>query len=186
MIRRIKQFIKGVKAHLTEDDHQIIKKYLTNKEQEFFFAMHIVDQYHSMNVFKTAYKYSKNYDGVNKLLLYKLCLLHDIGREKNEISIWGKVFPVLFPFILKTDLPNWGRQKLKAKNHFLKILARFFNFFYLYKNHPSLSRKKLDTIKINKEDIFFYNKLKFFVENHHTKNIQAIEFQIFQRADNEN
>lgn len=104
MIKRIRQFLRAIKAKLTNDDIIFINKYLNKKEQNLFFAMRVYDQRHVLNVAYTAQEIVKKnkYENIDYNLLIRACLLHDVGRTAKDICLMDKVISVLLGKIFTT------------------------------------------------------------------------------------
>ncbi len=98
MIQRVIQFWRAVNASLNDEDYVFIRQYLNKREQRLFFNMNLFDQRHVLNVAYTAEKLCRQTDihvAVNRKLLLRACLLHDIARTKDVICLWDKVICVL-------------------------------------------------------------------------------------------
>ena len=192
MINRIRQFIRAYRAKLTSEDYSLISSVLTAEEIELFYSMAVFDQRHVLNVFKTAISLlntEARYKNCNRKLLFKACLLHDIGRNKEEISIWGKVLPVLCSAPLKTDFVHWARRNLNHDNFFIRKIARWGNYYYLYRFHPLLGENLILKLKTaSPEEENFYEELALLIRNHHCYNaaFASVELEILQLADNLN
>lgn len=96
MIQRVRQFFRAIFATMREADHALVRQSLSKAEQELFYAMHVADQVHARNVARTALALAEeNPCGVDRTLLLRAALLHDVGRRTGDLDVWGKVFAVL-------------------------------------------------------------------------------------------
>ena len=167
IIKRVKQFFQALNAKLTVDDNQYISAHLSPKEQKLFFAMDIVDQYHSIKVAYTIERFiNEDSKGIDKEFLIRCALLHDIGRVKGDISILGKIFVVLISSIA----PKFA-DKLELKGN---------RMIYIYRHHAEIGAKKL-------QDIGLYREAKI-ISKHHSKPNEddPRELKLLRIADDKN
>ena len=125
-MNRVIQFYRAIFSRIDSDDLEFIKKYLDRDcELDLFFAQHPADQKHAVNVARML--------GDDRFLI-RCGLLHDVGRVKGDLDIFGKVFCVLaekFPWLILT--------RSLEKN------------FYIYKHHAEIGAEKLRSIGLNRE-----------------------------------
>ena len=175
MIMRIRQFFRAVRAHLTEKDGRYLSEHLSAEEQELFFAMHRADQYHALHVAYTAERLTEEQSiPVDQELLIRAALLHDVGRVKGDLDIWGKVFAVL----AGTFCPEMSRKRAGEKTD--GLLGRLAHCLYVYYHHPELGAKKLRALGLLREAEL--------AERHHLRERpeDAIELRLLRRADEMN
>ena len=179
MIKRILQFYRAITAKLSAEDIRQIKKYLPPAAQNLFFAMHLADQYHTFNVYKTAiFLYQKlpaiEQAQVNYKLLLRSALLHDVGRKNGDLNVIGKVATVL----LTSFMPNFSKRIAAKKVR--GILARPSYWLYIYYNHPMIGAAKLKAIGMVSEAEI--------VAKHHNaaEETDSIELKILKLADEQN
>lgn len=162
MIQRVKQFFHAIRASVNEADKRFIKENLTVKEQKLFFTMRVYDQRHTLNVAYTALNLIKNKDlTLNKSLLIKVCLLHDIGRNAEHFCIWDKVINVLLNRFLPKLAKAMARDVFEAEKrknqsnfnqnqeserscNYVKLFWQQRKYsIYIYYNHAQIGADKL-------------------------------------------
>ena len=141
MIQRVKQFYRAVTAQITPEDRQWVKESLPPAAQKLFYAMHPADQYHALNVAKTAMKLWERQQTGDRALLLRAALLHDIGKKRGDMDIMGKVWAVL----LKHYFPAKAQQLGKADNGWLS------HILYISYQHPAIGAAKLEEIGMTAE-----------------------------------
>ena len=123
---------------MTGDDHKYISAHLSAQEQKLFFAMDLVDQYHSLRVAYTIERIAiEGKQGIDREFLIRYALLHDIGRVKGDMSIYGKVFTVL----ITAFFPKIADSLELKGNHMI----------YIYRHHADIGAQKLQKIGLYKE-----------------------------------
>ena len=138
IFKRVKQFYRAISAKLSADDNKYISAHLSPKEQKLFFAMDVVDQYHSLHVAYTIERFViEDSQGIDREFLIRCALLHDIGRVKGDMSTFGKVFVVL----ISAFLPSFA-DKLELQGNRL---------LYIYRHHAEIGAKKLQDAGLYKE-----------------------------------
>ena len=138
VLKRVKQFYRAISAKLSADDNKYISTHLSPKEQKLFFAMDVVDQYHSIRVAYTLERFViEDTQGVDREFLIRCALLHDVGRVKGDMSTLGKVFVVL----LSALFPKIADDLEFKGNHLI----------YVYRHHAEIGAKKLQDIGLYKE-----------------------------------
>ena len=141
MIQRVKQFYRAVTAQITPEDRQWVKESLPPAAQKLFYAMHPADQYHALNVAKTAMKLWERQQTGDRALLLRAALLHDIGKKRGDMDIMGKVWAVL----LKHYFPAKAQQLGKADNGWLS------HILYISYQHPAIGAAKLENWRMKEE-----------------------------------
>lgn len=133
MNRRVEQFLRAISAKLRDEDYAFIGRYLSPSERELFFAMHVADQYHALRVAHTAEKLaSQEGKPVDMDILIRGALLHDIGRKKGDLNIFGKVFAVL----MTSFFPSASRKMALEDGKGPIGKLRYMLFVYYY--HPKI------------------------------------------------
>lgn len=167
ILKRVKQFFRAISAKLTADDHRYISTHLSAKEQKLFFAMDIVDQYHSLRVAYTLERLAiEDKQGIDREFLIRCALLHDIGRVKGDMSTFGKVFVVL----ITAFMPKFADKLEMNGNHMM----------YIYRHHAEIGAKKL-------QEIGLYREAKI-VARHHAPPVEndPRELKLLRIADDKN
>lgn len=139
MIKRIKQLYRAVMADLSETDRAFLKKYLSVQETVLFYKMNVYDQRHVINVAYSAEKLAKK-EKLDKNLLLRAALLHDIGRSADLICLGDKIL-----FVLLEALPA-AFLKAAAKNGGYGFVGRRRNALYICLNHAEIGARKLEQI----------------------------------------
>lgn len=174
MFRRIKQFILALDPKVTFSQTVYIQKILEKKHANLFFSMSQADQIHSLKVAETVERLlSKSRENMDKELLIRAALLHDIGKNKRYSDVWYKTACVLMDTFFKEY----------AQTVAIENTEKFFlsKALYYYYNHPKIGAEKLRDV--NNEE-----KLALLVEWHHDKSKQhlLLELKILQQADDLN
>ncbi len=167
IFKRVKQFYRAISAKLTVDDDKYISTHLSPQEQKLFFAMSIVDQYHSLNVAYTLERFAiEDKQGIDREFLIRCALLHDIGRVKGDMSTLGKIFTVLVTVLL----PKFADKLELNGNHMI----------YIYRHHAEIGAKKL-------QDIGLYKEAKIIARHHSPPNDDdPRELKLLRIADDKN
>ncbi|ERL25544.1 HDIG domain protein [Mitsuokella sp. oral taxon 131 str. W9106] len=143
MIQRIRQFYRALFASMEQADHELVWQVLSEKEQTLFYAMHRADQVHAINVARTALKIAKEYPReVNRTLLLRVALLHDVGRKKGDLDIWGKAFAVL----AMKGFPRIAEHLMQARKG--TIFYRFGHALYVSRYHAAIGAGRLREIRL--------------------------------------
>lgn len=138
IFRRAKQFFRALTAEITIDDEKYIMAHLNRKEQELFFKMSDLDQYHSLNVAYTIERLIiEDKLGIDREFLIRCALLHDVGKINVKLGLWGKVFTVLV-----TTFAPWLADRLELKGN---------QAIYIYRNHAELGAQKLQKMGLFQE-----------------------------------
>lgn len=95
VLRRAKQVWSALVARITPEDQLFVAEHLNDQEQELFWQMALVDQYHAIQVAKTAMQMAVHHSVVDHVALCKAALLHDVGKKQGDISTCDKILTVL-------------------------------------------------------------------------------------------
>ena len=136
-LKRVRQFFRAIGSHLTVEDGRYISVHLNAAEQKLFFAMDELDQCHSL---RTAYAIERfaiqDKQDIEREFLIRCALLHDVGRVKGDMSLFGKVFAVLvtefFPS-MADDLELKGNRLIHVYRHHAEIGAQKLQGIGLFK-----------------------------------------------------
>lgn len=178
MIKRLKQFYRAITAKVTDTDKIWLAEKLSPVAQELFYAMHEADQYHALNVAKTALKLLQEYDITAadkeslKPILIRCALLHDVGRVRGDLDIWGKVFTVL----MVHSFPQIARKLQLSSAKY--IWQRPGHALFVYYQHPAIGAAKLRKIGLDDE--------AFIIAKHHdaeNKLADSVVLKILRAAD---
>lgn len=169
MIERFRQFYRALFAQVSPEDMCYVDGILTAEEKILFLSMDIIDQAHAISVARTAERLSMNCtQPVDNRLLCRVSLLHDIGRQKGDLGLMGKVITVLlhtlFPVVSK-------KMATKTRSSFIQ------NALFVYYNHPWIGAERLRSIGLEVE--------AHIIENHHKENAEddCIELILLRAAD---
>ncbi|MCE5284258.1 MAG: HD domain-containing protein [Pelosinus sp.] len=136
MLNRIKQVFAALTAKISAADRAFVDKYLTDSEQRLFWQMNLPDQRHALNVAYTAVGFLE-IGKVNKLLLIRCCLLHDVGKIRGDVSTFDKIITVLAHKLTPKWAAKWGRLGRGGK------LDNLRHAFYVYFHHAERSAQML-------------------------------------------
>lgn len=142
MIQRIRQFGHAMMAQLTTADRTYIGEYLEPAARRLFDAMHPADQVHALNVARTAARLAQEYTLTvpEQRFLIRCALLHDVGRRKGDMDIWGKVFAVLVHHFLPSKLHSWQKTVRRSWWDYPGYAL------YVYEHHPAIGAACLKQI----------------------------------------
>lgn len=123
MLKRVKQFVRGLFARLGEKDYTFITDYLTKEEFDLFETMSRYDRRHAVNVARYLAG-----QGADRELI-RVGLLHDIGKARcPELTLVRRSVCVF----LEAYFPDYGERKAgSGKGKLARALA-------VHKNHPDL------------------------------------------------
>ena len=171
MIKRIRQFFRAVAAKITEADRVYVTEHLEDAPQELFFAMDTIDQRHALNVAHTAEKLAATFAAVDRRLLIRAALLHDVGRRKGDMGLFGKTFAVL----ADKFFPNENDGK-----NFFPLPKKLKHIMYVYRRHAIIGAESLAKIGLVREADL--------IRRHHDaeKISDSDELKILRRADEMN
>lgn len=139
MIRqRICQLWVAIRAAINENDQAFLRKYLSVPERLLFFTMTVPEQRHALNVAYTAlYLAGQEKEQIQKDLLIRVSLLHDVGKICGDTRIFNKIMTVLADYFCPNLARRWARQ---GKGTFRQNIC---HVFYVYYHHAELSQEKL-------------------------------------------
>ncbi len=163
MFYRIKQFFWALNSKITEEDYKFVEKYLNVEEIKLFNKLSTMDKKHSI---RTAVEIEmepvdKN---INKNMIIKAGLLHDIGKITYHLNIFQKSIIVILHKITKGKL-----KKL--------IRIKSINIYY---NHPCIGYNILKKYTYEQS---FLDLIKF---HHNNDIIENKELEILKKSDNNN
>lgn len=164
-----------MRAKVCEADEQFVGQYLNDEEKNVFRGMGIPDQYHSLRVARDALRLSGNVAGIDRGLLVRCALLHDVGRRNGDVSTFDKIFTVLLHKLAPTYIKTWGRKGRGGK------IDNFRHAVFVYYHHPERSRDIL-------EEIGSEQNLVDIVAAHHrpARNNDPPELKVLKEADEMN
>ena len=171
MIGRVRQFVRAITAQVTAEDRAYVESVLPKEALPLFYGMHRADQRHALNVAQTAMQLAeeRRAEGtpIDERLLERCALLHDVGRRKGDLDIFGKVFCVLAVHFFSARARTW------AEDGTSKMLAVYFH-------HPKIGAALLRDIGLSKEAAI--------IERHHEAEQaeDAIELRLLRLADEAN
>lgn len=138
MWHRVEQFFRGVFAQgPNEQERKLIQSLLSKEGQELFYGMNVADQRHSLNVLSTAQRlveqgadahlpgcHGEGQRIVDRQLLYRCCLLHDVGRG----SFMGP-FRKSIAVLLNKCFPIWSRWhgRWPSRSYVRNLLHRYYH-----------------------------------------------------------
>ncbi|MDO4536103.1 MAG: HD domain-containing protein [Clostridium perfringens] len=172
MIYRIKQFMWAINCNFKKIDYDYICKFLNNEEINLFNKLKHSDKHHCVRVCIDCLKIreGKRID-IDKEILGKVALLHDIGKIQYRLSLVEKVALVILHQISRGNLSKLD--KIKAVN--------------IYYNHGVRGRELLEKSNGEYNHIFLSaieNHHNNFVNNNSIHNNQLL--RILVEADNNN
>ncbi len=145
LFQRVKQFIAALTARITAADRQLVNKELSLEERQLFWAMNLPDQRHALNVAYTAMKLARNWPGIDRQLLLRCALLHDVGKVRGDLSTFDKIITVLAHKSSPRWARSWGRYGRGNK------LLNVRHAFYIYFHHGERSAVMLRALGLEQE-----------------------------------
>lgn len=142
MNKRINQVVAALTAKIEVQDIDFISKHLSKPEADFFYKMNLPDQRHALNVAYTALKLAAGLKQVDKELLAKCALLHDVGKVKGDVSTTDKIITVLLDNFAPVWAKSWGRLGRGGKIENLRHAV------YIYYNHAARGAAMLQSAGI--------------------------------------
>ena len=135
IIYRLRQFLRGLNVHITEDEQGLVREILTPTAQALFRQMPPDAQRHSLNVLYTLQE-----DGPDVVPdLAAAALLHDVGKVATEkagikLTLWLRGPLVLLNFFA----PGW-KHDLAADVPMPKTLIQRWQYLlYVHFEHPQI------------------------------------------------
>ena len=181
MIQRIRQFCRAATASLDQADRNFISINLNEAQQQLFFAMNVFDQRHVLNTAYTAQHIcDAEHIALDKSLLIRACLLHDIARTGEDICIWDKVANVLLAHFAPQKAKAIARAAVSLKDRHRNFLERRWYAVYIYYHHAQLGAAKLRSLGMD--------DIAAVIEHHHDeeKHGDSPELRVLRRADSLN
>ena len=170
---RVGQFLRAIRARISSEDLAFMEAHLPEEARPLFLAMHLADQRHVLNVAYTAWEQAEREGAeVDRELLLRCCLLHDVGRVKGTMDIWGKVWAVLAEKFLPAGL--WQKLECTEAAHFWQKPGLAL---YVYRCHPEIGAARLREVGLNREAEI--------IRFHHSPPMEteAEELKLLRRAD---
>ena len=170
-MQRIRQFYRAFFAkELSDEERAFVSSNLQRAECDFFYAMDLIDQRHALAVSKTITAMAEEHETVDRAFLIRLALLHDVGRRRGDLGMWGKVLAVLFDRFC----PQRARDSAVRHGNWLR------HMLYVYYHHAHIGAERLREIgRAYEADI---------IERHHApvRADEPIELTLLRRADEAN
>lgn len=155
-MRRIKQYLKAIRARVSEEDYKFLLRVLSKKELSCFNRFPDFEKRHALDV---CYYIIDKY-GIEDEELIKAALFHDIGKTEAKITPNKKAIAVILekiPFIAN-------------------FLRRYFFFLEVYYNHPKYSAKICREMGLSERVVYL-------VEHHHDFETLDEDVKKLQEAD---
>ncbi|WP_003541329.1 HDOD domain-containing protein [Desulfotomaculum nigrificans] len=173
ILNRIRQFWHALFSRMGSSEISFVRSSLNLEEQRLFFQMDRPTQTHCVRVAKTCLKIMPPGQPVNKELLIKSALLHDIGKPANAIKTLDRVMIVL----IKALAPDLFYKIIK-KN---KSWGRLGRSFLIHVNHPDQGAQLAKQAGMSPEVVYL-------LKSHHqpAKAGEPLELTILRQADDLN
>lgn len=165
LIYRIKQFYWAIESLFIKDDFKLLNKYLNQFELDLFMKISKSERQHSIRVCNAAMEYIKhnNIKDIDKYIMCKCALLHDVGKSRIKLNIIYKSIIVIINKITFGKFLKYNRNK--------RIIS--------YYNHPEIGAELLEGI--NEENLDIINCIKY----HHSSNMKENKYlEILRICDN--
>jgi putative nucleotidyltransferase with HDIG domain len=128
---RIKQFFAALTAEVTAADREFAVAWLCAAERALFYAMNLPDQYHALQVARTARRLAAGRADIDRELLVRSALLHDVGKVKGDVSTFDKTVAVLAHRLVPEKAEGWGRLGRGGR------IANLRHALHVYFHHPA-------------------------------------------------
>jgi putative nucleotidyltransferase with HDIG domain len=173
VFKRAKQVWAALTARITADDQLYVAEYLNSREQGLFWQMDLPEQYHALRVAQTAMELAEAYPAVDRELLRKAALLHDIGKMRGDISTADKIVTVL----VHRFTPRMGR--IIARPGKGNKIANLRHAFYIYGHHARRGAKSAANAGVEPAVVEL-------IRRHHQKSAHtdSVELKLLRKADN--
>ncbi|MEW6697843.1 MAG: HD domain-containing protein [Bacillota bacterium] len=170
LVNRILQFCHALFSCVRPRDIDFLKKHLSATELSLFFTMDLPTQTHCLRVARTCLKLLPQDPQVNKELLLKAALLHDVGKPANLIKTKDKVLIVIMTTLAPQLYDKILRQK-RFGGHFLQAATA-------HARHPSAGAAIARRANLHPEVVYL-------IENHHRLAVagEPPELKILRQAD---
>lgn len=170
---RVKQFWAAITARITPEEADWVNCSLSKEEAQLFWRMNLPDRQHAIRVAHTAMRLAETEsDEIDRRLLLRAGLLHDVGKVEGDVSTMDKVLTVLGHKFAPRMMKSWGREGRGSKIDNLRHAC------YVYFHHPQRGADFLR--QIGEEDLLIELVLA-----HHTpaRNGDSPMLELLRRAD---
>lgn len=133
MLNRLRQVWSALTARISPADRAFVARHLNAREERLFWDMAVPDQRHALNVAYTALSLAVVDPRVDRALLVKCALLHDVGKKRGDVSTLDKILTVLVHRLR----PHWV-EKIAAPGRGGRV-RNIRHAFYIYRHHPARS-----------------------------------------------
>lgn len=149
MIQRCRQFFHALFAKPQAEEITWARSLLSSQEMALFLAMNSIDQCHALRVAHTAAQKAEALPETllptQKKFLLRLALLHDVGRKRGDLGLWGKVAMVLLDAYLPKVLHAWAKRGAQGQR------GKHFQMAHVYCHHAEIGYHLLKNIGDNAE-----------------------------------
>lgn len=182
IIKRTRQFWRALTAKMTPAGHELVSRRLNKTEQHLFYQMDVAIQRHCVNVANTLEELlacRAKEEGIpvenlkiDRALLLKTALIHDIGKISGYFTVLDRVWYVL--------VRKASRRLAKriAKKGAGSWPARLRNAFYIHVHHSELGAALARQNGLPEE-------LVYLIRRHHEPEQQddSLELRLLRQAD---
>lgn len=190
IIKRTRQFVRALTAKMEPADHALVSRCLNKTEQNLFYQMDVAIQQHCVSVARTleellagragvdnsawqaAVQWSACHAGVDRTLLFKAALLHDIGKLNGRFTVMDRVW-----YVLVRKVSRRLARRI-AKKGYGSWLARLRNAFYIHIHHGELGA----ALAVQKS---YPERLVLLIRRHHDpeRPDDSVELILLRQAD---
>lgn len=169
--KRTRQFLRALTAKMKPADHALVHCWLDKTEELLFYDMDVAIQLHSINVARTLEKLLAG-ETVDKSLLFRAALLHDIGKVKGQFTVLDRVWYVLVRKVSRRLV-----RKI-AKKGSSSWLGKLRNAFYIHIYHGELGAQL-----VLREGLC--GELADLIRHHHdpARQSDSLELSLLRQAD---
>lgn len=172
MVKRLRQLYNALTADFSFSDVLYMRARLDEQEVQLFFQMGVMEQKHAVNTARTVERLIKKaVKPVDKKLLIKAALLHDVGKLQGSMKVWHKGACIF--------MDRFFPEKAQQMASFDEPKGSLAYALYVYYNHPRIGARKVEKISSD-------YRLPILIRFHHEKKRPkelATELYYLQKAD---
>ena len=137
MRSHVRRFFKALRAKMTAADRHFVEEYLTERERLLFYRQRVADQRHGVDAARFLLAKTEAVVWPDQTPLVKAALLHDVGKSRVSLPLWGRPAAVL----LKAFAPGLYRDSSVRGE--AADAPRLCQYVYLHRFHPRIGAEML-------------------------------------------
>lgn len=100
---RVRQLWQAARVHLVAQDYQFVGRFLTPQQRMLFDHMQLSEQAHSLQLARRLHEL-----GEDDPDLLAAALLHDVGKMRQPLQLWERIWIVLGEALFPALAHKWG------------------------------------------------------------------------------